>query len=148
MPGHRLRRATGSLRHERGGDAYAVPRGAAGSGVTQHEAEQRHAREVDTVGRAPELDVIAEELGDLTRVRRAADGRQEGNVVGDLEVGGRGAEALAEPQREQARPQDVLRGLTEPQVHPERERGDQLGTPQGAVAGRFHAANPRAAPPT
>jgi len=52
-------------------------------------------------------------------------------VVCDLEVGRRGADRFAEPQREQARPQHVLHGLTEAEVHPERERGNQLGTAQG-----------------
>ena len=73
-----------------------------------------------------EGDVVAEPLGLLVGVGVAAHVDEEGGVVDDRALLLVEPETLGEPQRDQALPQDVLHRLPEPEVDPERERGNEL----------------------
>ena len=99
--------------------------------------------------RAPELvvvldglqrDVVAEPLRLLVRVGVAADVDEQRRVVDDRALVLVEPDALGEPERDQALPQDVLHRLPEAEVDAERERGDQLRQPHPrAVVPARHA---------
>jgi hypothetical protein len=74
-------------------------------------------------------DVVAEPLRLLVGIGMTADVDEQGRVVDD----GAGllveSDPLGQPQRDQGLAQHVLHRLPEPQVHAERQRGDQLRQP-------------------
>ena len=88
-------------------------------------------------------DVVAEPLRLLVRVGVAADVDEERGVVDGRPVVVVEADALGEPQRDEALPQHVLHRLTEAEVDAERERGDELGQPNRAPISKVAHSSPR-----
>ena len=85
-------------------------------------------------------DVVPEPLGLLVRVRVASDVDEQGRVVDDRALVLAEPDALGEPERDQALPQDVLHRLPETEIDAERERRDQLCQPHPrAVVPARHA---------
>ena len=72
-------------------------------------------------------DLVAEHGGDLVSVAGAADVPQQRHPVGGLAHVALESRLLADPRREQARPQLRLERLAERVVLRERQRGDELG---------------------
>src|SRR5262249_47191003 len=87
--------------------------------------------------------VITKPLRLLIGIRKAADPGQEPRVVEDAPFGLAEAESFSQAERDQALPQHVFHRLTEPQIGPERQRGDQLGQAHArwAIEGVTHAAH-------
>ena len=75
----------------------------------------------------------------LGRVRRAAEGVQQGDVVGVRELLRRGARELAEPDGEDRRPQRVLERLAGAQVGRERHGADHFGGADLGLVGLHRA---------
>ena len=110
-------------------DPSALQRRAAGPDHPHHRERAADAAQVVVVLARLQRDVVAEPLGLLVRVRVAADVDQQRGVVdgGALPLGH--AQALGEPQCDQALAEHVLHGLAEAEVDAERERRDELSQP-------------------
>ncbi len=72
-------------------------------------------------------------------VRVAADVHEQRRVVHDRALPLAEADPLGQPQRDQALTQHVLHRLTETEVDPQRERGDQFGEADVSAIGLSHA---------
>jgi hypothetical protein len=108
--------------------------GAAGSDVAEHEAEQRKSGQVDLVAVRPVGDVVAEPLGDVGRVGHAPDPRQQRHVVQGGALGLVEAQPVREAGGDRPGTQDMLHGLSEPQIGGQREGGHKVGQPDPRVA--------------
>ena len=94
-----------------------------GSDVLQHEAGSRTVDEGEVCF---ERQIVAEPLGLLVGVDVASDPREERGVE---DRGARRfvqADALGQAHRDQALPEDVLHGLPQPEVGPQRQDGEEL----------------------
>jgi hypothetical protein len=91
---------------------------------------------VDECELGARLDVVPEQLFLLGRVRRAAVGVQQGDVVGVHQLRWREPRELAEADRENRRPERVLERLTGAQIGRYRHRADHLSGTDGRLAPR------------
>ncbi len=111
---------------EREAEPEPVQRRAPGPELPHSRRRHSQAPRVVVVLDRLEGDVVAEPLGLLVGVGVAAHVDEEGGVVDDRALLLVEPEALGEPQRDQALPQDVLHRLPEAEVDAERERGNEL----------------------
>ena len=112
-------------------EADPVQRGSSRPDVAQHEAEHGQSGQVDMEAVAPEGDVVTEPGRHLRCVRHATHPRQGGHVVQGAAVVELDAHVITQTGGDDPRSQDMLHGLTQPQVGGQREGGDQLGQAGG-----------------
>ena len=104
--------------------SHPLQQGSAGPDGVHH---LRKARAIDEPGVVLEGDVVAEPLGLLVGVDVTPHPRQQPAVVDDTPLGLVQAQPFGESQGDQALPDDVLHGLSQPQVGAQRQRCDQFG---------------------
>ncbi len=103
-------------------DPEAVQRRVPGPDPAHRRSHRPRAPELVVVLDGLQRDVVPEPLGLLVRVRVAADVDEQGRVVDDRALVLVEPDALGEPERDQALPQDVLHRLPETEIDAERER--------------------------
>ena len=107
------------------------------AGADQPHGGQRPAQATEVMGvlAGLQLDVIAEPLGLLMRVRMTPDIDQQSGVIHRHPVLLAEPGVISQPQRDQALAQDVFHRLAEPEVHAKRQRRDKLSQPDLRLAG-------------
>ena len=100
-------------------DSESLQHRMAGPELTQAGDLRADAPKVMVVLSRLQRDVIAEPFGLLVRVGVATDVDEQGRVIQNGPVLGVEPDPLTQPQRDEALAQDVLHGLTEPEIDAE-----------------------------
>ena len=129
MLGHHVVHLVAARDGELESSAQPVQRGIPGAEQAHHAQRFAGRAWFVVVLRCLQGDVVAEPLRLLVGVGVAPDVHEQGAVVHGRSRLVVESQPLGEPECDEALPQDVLHGLPEAQVDPERERRDDLGEP-------------------